>query len=175
MGQHPDAIASSPAMARDVEKDTSNTTQISLRIPTAWFEDIDLLAHALSRPGMEMARADVIRGAIAKGIESMKREVHPTPNTLRGILSALLDPTNPRTKGAHWTVYNAADDAGVDRAAVMTILKKLARKDLLSLEAPTGRGGAYTSVIPEVPYAQIIAACERAKDIELDAPLPPAE
>jgi hypothetical protein len=62
----------------DMPREPADTIQVSVRIEKAWVNELDALATAMSRPGIELARADVLRAAIARGIEELKAEVIPT-------------------------------------------------------------------------------------------------
>jgi hypothetical protein len=48
---------------------------ISLHVPPEWCRRADPVATKMSRPGLEMRRADVLRMALAHGLELMEREV----------------------------------------------------------------------------------------------------
>lgn len=55
-----------------------------VRIPDEWLPRLDALATALerSRPGVALARPDVLRVALAKGLEALELEFNlaaPTP------------------------------------------------------------------------------------------------
>lgn len=49
--------------------------QISVRLPVTWLESLDRLAAAMSRPGIDLTRANALRAAIARGIEELEREL----------------------------------------------------------------------------------------------------
>lgn len=62
-------------MARDMPRQAAATIQVSVRIDNAWVKELDELALAMSRPGIELARADVLRAAIARGIAELRAEL----------------------------------------------------------------------------------------------------
>jgi hypothetical protein len=62
----------------EMPREPADTIQVSVRIEKAWVEQLDELARIMSRPGIELARADVLRAAIARGIEELRAEVIPT-------------------------------------------------------------------------------------------------
>lgn len=53
----------------------SSAIQIALRIPAEWLEEVDRLTTKLVRPGMSSTRSDVLRAAIAKGLEVFRAEL----------------------------------------------------------------------------------------------------
>ncbi len=53
-----------------------NAVTISIHVPPEWCERADATAVEMSRPGLEMTRADILRVALAHGLELMEREVH---------------------------------------------------------------------------------------------------
>lgn len=60
-------------------REPADTSQVSVRIPNAWIADLDALAVDMSRPGIELARADVMRAAIARGIAELRAELAAKP------------------------------------------------------------------------------------------------
>lgn len=51
---------------------------VGLRVPTGWIARIDALAEraaCLGLPGVEVTRSDVLRAALARGIEALEAEV----------------------------------------------------------------------------------------------------
>jgi predicted DNA-binding protein len=56
-------------------RDAADLIQISFRLPPDWLKRLDAVAEGLSRPGLELARADAIRMAIAKGLEDLEAEL----------------------------------------------------------------------------------------------------
>lgn len=53
---------------------TADTVQLTLRIPSKWFEDADGIAAQISEPGRIATRTDVFRLAIARGLQDIGRE-----------------------------------------------------------------------------------------------------
>jgi hypothetical protein len=58
-------------------KETSSTTQISVRVDDDWIDDIDMIAELLSRPGIDVTRADAMRAILARGVQELMRELEP--------------------------------------------------------------------------------------------------
>jgi predicted DNA-binding protein len=58
----------------DMPKEPSNSTQMSIRLANETLDQLDELARAMSRPGIELSRADAIRGALARGIQELQAE-----------------------------------------------------------------------------------------------------
>ncbi len=67
------------AIALVMPREPADTTQVSVRIPNAWLADLDLVAEQLSRPGIELVRADILRAAIARGLQELKAETMGKP------------------------------------------------------------------------------------------------
>ena len=59
-------------------REPADTIQVSVRIEKAWVTQLDELATRMSRPGIDLARADVLRAAIARGIEELRAEILPS-------------------------------------------------------------------------------------------------
>ncbi len=76
---------------REPSDDTQQ--QISVRLPVAWLEALDRLAAAMSRPGIDLTRANALRAAVARGIEELSKELGVTSAT-----SATADPKKPASK-----------------------------------------------------------------------------
>ncbi len=55
-------------------KSSDNTTQIALRVPDAWLERCDALLSWISRPGINTTRTDIMRAALAHGLEALEQE-----------------------------------------------------------------------------------------------------
>ena len=55
-------------------KPSENTSQVALRLPEAWLDRCDALAPALSIPGITATRTDVLRAAIARGLEELEAD-----------------------------------------------------------------------------------------------------
>jgi hypothetical protein len=53
---------------------SDNTTQFALRIPAPWLRRADRLIPIMARPGVSTTRTDVIRAAIARGLEVFEAE-----------------------------------------------------------------------------------------------------
>lgn len=53
----------------------ADTTQVSVRIKPEWVSVADAIAAKLSRPGLDLARADAYRLAMARGFEELRREL----------------------------------------------------------------------------------------------------
>jgi hypothetical protein len=55
-------------------KPSENTTQIAIRVPDAWLDRCDVLIPWISRPGINMTRTDIMRAALARGLEALEQE-----------------------------------------------------------------------------------------------------
>ncbi len=69
---------------------SSNDTQIAIRLPNDWLERADALVPFVSRPGIAITRSDVLRAALAKGLDALEKE-RPGPATaveLLGIIAS---------------------------------------------------------------------------------------
>jgi hypothetical protein len=55
-------------------KPSENTSQVALRLPEAWLDRCDALAPALSIPGITATRTDVLRAAIARGLDELEAD-----------------------------------------------------------------------------------------------------
>ncbi|MBK6461912.1 MAG: hypothetical protein IPF92_12985 [Myxococcales bacterium] len=53
----------------------STAVQIAIRVPAEWLEEAERLAAKMARPGMTSTRSDVLRAAIAKGLDALRAEV----------------------------------------------------------------------------------------------------
>jgi metal-responsive CopG/Arc/MetJ family transcriptional regulator len=53
--------------------DKNGSVQITLRIPATWLREIDAIAGRHIVPGLKSKRADVIREAVRRGLNDMKR------------------------------------------------------------------------------------------------------
>jgi hypothetical protein len=53
---------------------TPNDTPISLRVPDTWLKRADSLIEYLSKPGIGVTRSDVLRSAIARGLDAIEAE-----------------------------------------------------------------------------------------------------
>jgi hypothetical protein len=54
---------------------SGNDDQVSINLPTLWKDDAERLAQAMSRPGMVITRADVLRTALRMGLDALDAEV----------------------------------------------------------------------------------------------------
>lgn len=54
---------------------TGGTTQITVRLNNDWLPRLDVAAARLSRPGLELTRADLIRIAVGRGLEQIERDL----------------------------------------------------------------------------------------------------
>jgi hypothetical protein len=54
-----------------------NDTQVALRLPAGWIARADALTEPLSRPGIPVSRADVLRAALTRGLDAMEAELKP--------------------------------------------------------------------------------------------------
>jgi len=58
---------------------SENTTQIAFKIPDGWLERADVLASALSRPGISIVtRTEILRAALGRGLSALEEET-PKP------------------------------------------------------------------------------------------------
>ncbi len=53
---------------------TANDTPVSLRLPDVWLKRADALIEFLSKPGIGVTRSDVLRSAIARGLDAIEAE-----------------------------------------------------------------------------------------------------
>jgi hypothetical protein len=53
---------------------SENTTQIALRIPDDWIARADALIPWITRPGISATRTDVLRAAIARGLDALEAD-----------------------------------------------------------------------------------------------------
>ena len=56
---------------------TENSIQIAVRVPPAWLERADALAPTIARPGIAATRTDVLRAALARGLDALEQELRP--------------------------------------------------------------------------------------------------
>ncbi len=64
-----------PVQVESMPRPPSDTVQISARVPTSWLEQFDAVAKRLSRPGLEVTRADAYRIALARGLDELREEL----------------------------------------------------------------------------------------------------
>ena len=55
---------------------SENISQVVIRIPEAWVERADELIAWIARPGVAATRTDVLRAALAKGLDALEVERH---------------------------------------------------------------------------------------------------
>lgn len=60
----------------DVKPKGPNDQQLSVNVPSAWVDEIEQLAEAMSQPGIAITKADVHRAALRRGLDALKAE-HP--------------------------------------------------------------------------------------------------
>lgn len=53
---------------------TENTGVVNLKLPPEWLDEAQDLARDLSKPGVELTRADALRLAIRRGIDALRAE-----------------------------------------------------------------------------------------------------
>lgn len=53
---------------------SGNDDQVSINLPPAWKEDAERLARTMSRPGMVITRADILRMALRMGLDALEAE-----------------------------------------------------------------------------------------------------
>lgn len=51
-----------------------NDTQVSVNMPGAWADELDELARAMSTEGLHLTRSDVLRLAVRKGLDALRKE-----------------------------------------------------------------------------------------------------
>jgi metal-responsive CopG/Arc/MetJ family transcriptional regulator len=51
-----------------------NDTQVSVNLPGQWAEELDELARVMSEEGLGLTRSDVMRLAVRKGLDALKKE-----------------------------------------------------------------------------------------------------
>jgi hypothetical protein len=61
----------------DVKPKGPNDQQISVNVPSAWLDEIERLAEAMSQPGIAITKADVHRAALRRGLDAMAAEQKP--------------------------------------------------------------------------------------------------
>lgn len=55
------------------DKTEEQQIQTAIRVPESWLEEFDRLAKDLSKPGMQISRADVHRMAIRRGLDALAK------------------------------------------------------------------------------------------------------
>lgn len=54
---------------------SENATQIAIRIPDEWLKRADALIPLITRPGISATRTDVVRAALARGLDVLEAEI----------------------------------------------------------------------------------------------------
>jgi hypothetical protein len=49
-----------------------NEFQLSFLVPKAWLKELDELAQAHAQPGLALARSDILRMALRRGIDALR-------------------------------------------------------------------------------------------------------
>jgi hypothetical protein len=52
----------------------SNTHTLNLLVPPDWMKEAEQLTAPLSEPGVNLTRADVLRKALRRGLDELKRD-----------------------------------------------------------------------------------------------------
>lgn len=53
---------------------SNNDTSLNLKLPGEWLDEAEALAGPLSEPGLALTRADVLRKALRRGLDDLRRE-----------------------------------------------------------------------------------------------------
>lgn len=67
-----------PGVERGMPRPPSSAVQIAIRLPQEWLDEAEALGKLMGRPGFATTRSDVLRAALARGLEAL-REEHPRP------------------------------------------------------------------------------------------------
>jgi hypothetical protein len=59
---------------RSVPRAKANTLQVSVHVPESWGDEVEQLAETMSKPGLEVTKADVMRRALRVGLDAMAAE-----------------------------------------------------------------------------------------------------
>lgn len=51
--------------------------QVTIALPAAWLEEAETLAEGRSEPGLTLTRADILRMAIRRGLDSLAADQKP--------------------------------------------------------------------------------------------------
>jgi len=63
---------------------SENTTQVAFKIPDEWIERAEVLAHALSRPGIStVTKTEILRAALGRGLTELEHETKAPPRGKR--------------------------------------------------------------------------------------------
>lgn len=61
---------------------SENTTQVAFKVPDAWLERAEVLAKALSRPGIStVTKTEILRAALARGLDVLEEETPAKPRS----------------------------------------------------------------------------------------------
>jgi|HubBroStandDraft_1064217.scaffolds.fasta_scaffold397402_1 hypothetical protein len=69
---------------RDVPRAKANTLQVSVHVPESWGDEVEQLAETMSKPGLEITKADVMRRALRVGLDALKAEHTEAAKRRRG-------------------------------------------------------------------------------------------
>lgn len=64
-------VASTSSVPR---KPSENDEQIALRLPQEWLTRADALRDVIAKPGVGVTRSDVLRAALARGLQALEEE-----------------------------------------------------------------------------------------------------
>ena len=78
-------------------KPSENTTQIALRVPDAWLERCDSLIPWITRPGINMTRTDIMRAALARGLDALESERSKEKKPVGSVFVDIESPRPART------------------------------------------------------------------------------
>lgn len=78
-------------------KKSDNEHQVALRIPKAWIERAQALTSRIASPGVYITRTDVLRAAIALGLEQLERS--SPPRSSRGVAPSSVRPLSTEARG----------------------------------------------------------------------------
>lgn len=59
---------------RSVPRLKTNSLQVSVHVPESWGDEVEQLAETMSRPGLEVTKADVMRRALRVGLDALAAE-----------------------------------------------------------------------------------------------------
>jgi hypothetical protein len=63
---------------------SENTTQVAFKIPDQWLDRAEVLAVALSRPGIStVTKTEILRAALARGLDVLEEETPAKPRAKR--------------------------------------------------------------------------------------------
>lgn len=58
----------------DVPRAKTNPLQVSVHVPDSWGDELEQLAKVMSKPGLEVTKADVMRRALRMGLDALAAE-----------------------------------------------------------------------------------------------------